>query len=407
MLLVAAALPVARLVASTDSLPAAGAGTAPSWRAVQVAGEGAVPGFLDGVTCTSPASCIAVGNEVMANGSTRALVETTTATGWKKATLALPGPAQAAALFKVACPVAGNCVAVGYWSSSATGGPLVETLSAGKWSVVAAPPVPAGAVGAFLVDVACPAAGNCVAVGDTYANSAESGDRPWAASLVNGKWVTAPAPLFANLPGFLSGISCPVAGECVAVGVEFMATGTKTLVASLRGGQWSLWPSPGSGPAYAEGLTSVACQAPMSCVAAGELGGPAPTILTTRAGQWAAVSGLPPDPAGKSAGLWGLWCKAARCVGVGALSSVSDAAVNNTDAGAIVDPQGALIEQGASGHWSPATLPSGLPADSGLEDVTCTAQSCVAVGMTGQAVASGTSTAHTLLLETALTGGAN
>lgn len=399
-----AVLAIGAVVTAGWCAVAATAGTAvaaPAWRIAQIAGKGAVPGFLAGVTCESPTSCIAVGNEAVSPTFAPALVETMAGNRWREATLPLPTGAQRAYLLKIACPAPGDCVAVGYWTRPKGGGQLIETLSRGRWSLVQPPARPAGTLGAYLVDVTCPAPGDCLAVGDIYGGYAEGGDRPWAVRLENGRWLSAMPALSSSIPGFLSGVSCPTATDCVAVGVELTAHGTKTLVLSLSGGKWSQVPSPGTGAPFAEGLTSVACRIPQPCMAVGEMGEAAPTVLVRRAGHWVVVPG-PAATVAKPSGLWGVRCTEVECLAVGAVSSVSVAEVNVTQAGAIVDPQGALIDRESAGHWAPEALPGPLPLHTGLEDVACTTGGCVAVGMTGQALSTGASNPHTLVLETAV-----
>jgi hypothetical protein len=388
----------ASIVTTPWGASVAGASAPRSWTVTQVAGHGAVPGFLDGITCTSSTTCVAVGNEVVSPNSTSALVETMTGSTWTKATLRLPASAQQAYLFRVACYRAGACVAVGYSYSTSSGGrPLMETLSRGSWSVTPTPALPSGAESGFLFDVACPAAGSCLAVGDSYTSNGIG--HPWVVSLADGKWQAVSSSLLTSLRGGLNGLSCINAANCVAVGDESTSRGIKTLVVTLRGGKWSLWHSGGSGSTYANGFTSVSCRSTMACVAVGELGGPSPAISSTTAGRWTAVSGLAPSARGNAAGLWGLWCSTSTCLAVGAASSVSRSYVYNTNAGAIPDPQGVLIEGGSGGHWAPLATPSRLPKESALDDITCTPRMCLAVGMTGESPITGTPSARTLILE--------
>jgi hypothetical protein len=388
----------ASIVTTPWGASVAGASAPRSWTVTQVAGHGAVPGFLDGITCTSSTTCVAVGNEVLSPNSTSALVETMTGSTWTKATLRLPASAQQAYLFRVACHSVGACVAVGYWYSTSSGGrPLIETLSRGSWSATPTPALPSGAGSGFLFDIACPIVPSCLAVGDSYTSTGIG--HPWVVSLADDKWQAVSSPLLTSLRGGLNGVSCINAGNCVAVGDESTSRGIRTLVVTLRGGKWSLWPSGGSGSAYANGLSSVSCRSAVACVAVGELGGPSPAIFSTTSGRWGAVSGLAPNARGSAASLWGLWCSTNACLAVGAASSVSRSYVYNTAAGAVPDPQGVLIEGGSGGRWAPLATPSGLPKESALDDITCTPRMCLAVGMTGESPLTGTPTARTLILE--------
>ena len=189
----------------------------------------------------------------MAAAASRSAADTT-GPAWAGSTAPVAGlnpapvasPGDGVVLGSVSCPAAGSCVAVGHYTSQAQGEevPLAESLSGGTWTATAASatglnPPPLAAAGVWLTKVSCPAVGSCVAIGG-YDNS--SGYRQAAVeTLANGSWTatTAPAPA-ADVSMTLLGLSCPAAGSCVAVGYyEDQSTALHPLIDTLSGGTWT------------------------------------------------------------------------------------------------------------------------------------------------------------------------
>lgn len=367
-----------------------------TWTVTQALGHGAVRGFLDDVACPAPGRCVAVGSEVSASGNGRALVETWRGSTWRPAALALPSGRSAAFLFSVACPSSTSCVAVGYAYASHHGFPLIETLSAGNWSVTPAPTLPNGASDGFLNGVACTGPSSCVAVGDVQSSI---GSYPWAVSLVGRKWRGYSSVGVGSTTGELNAVSCPGTSVCVAVGSETTPTDVEPLVLHLQAGDWAVeHTAPVTGPdPNAPGLNSVACRATGACVAVGEFGKPAPVILAQERTTWATYPAPAPGVPENGTGLWGIACPGGGgCFAVGAVApSVSPDIYD----GALPNPHSVLIERQSSAGWAFQAPPDGLPPQSGLRGIACAGGSCAAVGMTGEANASSpTFSAHTLAL---------
>jgi serine/threonine protein kinase len=179
----------------------------------------------------------------------------------------------------VACPAVGDCIAVGtdepaFGNSSA----LAETLSGGQWTASAnVSSVP----GTTLAAVSCPAAGSCLAVGTGYPQLGFQD--PVAARLSGGRWTAAAvrlpsdvAPGGENAGGSLYAIDCAAPGTCVATGTyDAKAGGSPGLIETLSGGTWTPIRAPLpvdtalTGDKEYANLLSVACPAVGSCVAAG------------------------------------------------------------------------------------------------------------------------------------------
>ena len=207
-------------------------------------------------------------------------------------------------------------------------------------------------------------------------------------------WTAATLPVasnFVNLEGNGSfensnSISCPDAGNCVAVGGYSDGTNHFALIASETGGVWSSvtapLPSDAEVGAPYEYLDKVSCSSVGNCVAVGYYNlasNPAnfhPLILVETNGSWSAVSSYT-LPAGATSGpqyeLYSVVCPADNnCTAVGYYNTST-----STRTG--------LLMNEVNGVWSavstptPATFDASL--DSEFQDVSCTGPgSCSAVG---------------------------
>ena len=331
---------------------------------------------------------------------------------WTAAEAPLPSDAaqtasQSAGLNDVACPSVRSCIAVGYYATGDNGSThgLIETLSHGIWTAAAAA-TPAAVTLAQLAfielgGVACPAEGECVAVG-AYQDS-QNAERPMIETLSGGIWTPATIVLPANADqsksAVLSQVACPAPGRCVATGwYTAQNGGTQGLIDTLSNGSWTASTAPLPADAAAgnsasnsssrlpTALFAVRCPAVGTCVATGEYtaqnGGTQGLIDTLSNGTWtAARAPLPADAtvANPNAYLWGVACPApGTCVDTGHYTSRNGGS------------QG-LIDTLSGDKWIPATAP--LPADAaanqkwsesqptGVEVAACTAAStCVAAG---------------------------
>jgi hypothetical protein len=192
------------------------------------------PVILLSVACPAATRCVAVG----AYGESGAVVLSEDESRWRLTVPALPGapaPRSFPALTSVACASAGNCTAVGAYRVPQDT-PLVMQEQGGTWGVATEPQLPANAArtrdpdypdaGGALSLVACPSASRCTAAG-TYTNQ--------DALYSQYGWILDGSPAMAELPGDanvygqpersgtspffgFTGLACPGAGECTAVG---------------------------------------------------------------------------------------------------------------------------------------------------------------------------------------------
>jgi len=193
--------------------------------------------------CFSLTSCLEAGIVANASGKESELLAT-----WNGASLTtqpVPTPSGATVFpADLSCSSSTNCAVVGFgFNTSNTSNPtafgFAQVWNGTTWKVVKWTG-PKGATLALLLGVSCVAANNCVAVGAS--STAKTGA---AVSLIwNGThWATVGVPgVGRGIMTEFSGVSCPSAGNCVAIG-EYgppTATNGKPLAGYLHGASWRL-----------------------------------------------------------------------------------------------------------------------------------------------------------------------
>jgi len=243
------------------------------------------------VSCTSAGNCVAVGDYATASASQSPFVAQESGGSWQAAqSLTLPADAIGGAALGVACSAPGSCALAGSYQDYAGDYlPIVAQESGGSWGqasaigLPASPSPTASTQSSFLQGISCTSPGNCVADGSYFADPGDYGV-PIVAGETNGSWGTAqaisqPAGAASTLGSFnaLTGLACPAAGECIAVGYYDDSSGAgQPLVALESGGSWgaasagtlpagSAEPPSGSG-ALAAG---VACTSAVNCTYVG------------------------------------------------------------------------------------------------------------------------------------------
>jgi hypothetical protein len=312
-------------------------GSGTSWTAIKAplpANAAASPeARIEAIACPSKSSCFAVGEYTDTSDDTRGLLLTGSGTSWTPAQMPLPAnagsPDGVAELFSLSCPSKSSCVAVGTYtdSSSDTQGLLVS-LSGKKWTPTEAN-VPVNGFGPQLTAVTCPSVTSCVAVGEynTPYNYAE----PLILTGSGTSWTATEAPVPSDFVGIwgagLSGVTCPSASSCTAVGMY--PTGSTSSAGLLETGSGTSWtdteaPLP-AGPAinYYAYLRSVACTSGSVCAATGTytcnsgcLGDP--MLVTGTGTTWTATEvPLPANAYGELAGVTAVACSTTTCLTVG------------------------------------------------------------------------------------------
>ena len=282
-----------------------------SW-AAQTIPSPASGGGLQEVACTAAANCVAVGN-----GSGVTLAEGWNGTSWAiQPTTNPPGPANRG-LSGVSCATAAACTAVGsYTSTSGTQLTLAEHWNGTSWAAQSTPNQ-TGAIADSLSGVSCATTTACIAAG---AYSTGGGNPPLDFASAEGwdgtSWATEPTPsLGVGYDTVLSGVSCTTATACIAVGYDYYNQGPQDAVLAE---QWngSGWANAGAAippTAYSSSLSGVSCPSAEDCIAVGGSGVDVPPL----AEQWNGTAWTILTTAGVG-DLSGVSCPAANaCIAVG------------------------------------------------------------------------------------------
>ncbi len=178
-----------------------------------------------------------------------------------------------------------------------------------------------GAGNNVLTGVSCPEASACVAVG-SYQSGATS--RALAEELFGGSWVLTTVPNAGSGANVLAGVSCAAVGACVAVGYYDNAGVDRALAENLSASVWSVMASQDQGAGLNE-LNAVSCTSTSSCVAVGTyrtVAGVNQDLIETLATATWSVRHPSPDANGANNVLSGVACTSTTsCMTVGHYNS--------------------------------------------------------------------------------------
>jgi hypothetical protein len=234
---------------------------------------------LDGVSCASATSCIAVG----------ARAEVWTGTRW---TL-IP---RTGAMSSVSCVASGVCEAVGMSQNGQR--PVAAGWDGRTWQGEPVPEPSPSPQTLTLAGVSCTSGRFCMAVGDyTRGASARPSpafrDRTLAEAWNGSRWriLSTQNP---SRQSELQGVSCTSSRACTAVGSS--AAGQWTLAERWNGRRWAIQPTPNVSRIGYTALTAVSCASRTECMAVGTYDGGAPGIAEQWNGTRWAIQRLPTPP---------------------------------------------------------------------------------------------------------------
>jgi hypothetical protein len=239
------------------------------------------------------------------------------------------------------------------------------------WSIAPTPNPTALSVAEFS-GVSCPTATNCTAVGD-----ADSADLTSSQTFVehwNGTtWTVVPTDL--TVHGQLHAVSCPTATNCTAVGVRGNSalTTAKTLIEHWNGTTWTIVPSPNPTALPLATLTGVSCPTSVNCTAVGFAGNTGLTTVKALIEHWNGTTwtiAASVNPAALPLVLLqGVSCPSATsCTVVGVAENPSSGTVRG------------LVERWNGKTWTLVASPNPT-GQAALNAVSCpTATNCTAVG---------------------------
>jgi sugar lactone lactonase YvrE len=239
------------------------------WQSQSPAPPGAKATELRGVSCTSSSACTAVGSYTNTSGAVVTLAERFKEGVWTFESTPNPNGAKESRLTGVSCTSASTCSAVGFYKTG-SGSPFLsfaENWNVSKWEVQTTVN-PLGATKVQLLGVSCSATGACTAVG-TYTNSA-SETLSLAERLSGTEWKIQGTPPSGGKGAELSGVSCPSASACTAVGRYTNSSGNAvSLAEGWNGSNWTLQPMAGPAGALNTRAAGVSCTASSVCAAVG------------------------------------------------------------------------------------------------------------------------------------------
>ncbi len=274
-------------------------------------------------------------------------------------------------LLATSCADPSDCVSVGDAASTGGVAPLAEVLSGGSWTV--SPTASLGGAIGILYGVSCSSPTQCMAVGDELLSGSGPADQPLIERWNGTTWSVVASPSPGPGDSLLSGISCPAAKDCVAVGRVYVDGTSQALVERWNGTAWVVVASadPSLGDTM---LFGVSCPTTTACTAVGsnDAMGPNQTLIETFAGASWAIQ--PSADQGTGANV----LQAVSCVSAAACTAVGDF-VNNV--GKANQAENTLVERWNGTSWTIAAGTNPRAAGDGLDGVSCPDPNhCVAAG---------------------------
>jgi hypothetical protein len=219
---------------------------------------------LDGVSCASPTSCVAVGSSDV-NPTATPLAEKWNGTSWTLTTL--PDDALASSgLNGVSCPSATFCLAVGVGHTGASEGTFADKWNGTTWTLV---PYQSAGKTVILNGVTCTSTTFCMAVGSSSdnVNPGQTLTAKW-----NGKgWKAISSPdTSAAQNNQLNAVSCTSSSFCAAVGLyDNGGHYPQTLAQKWNGASWTITKSPNTSSVQDNELSAVSCTSASLCMSGG------------------------------------------------------------------------------------------------------------------------------------------
>jgi hypothetical protein len=133
-----------------------------AWKVVPSPNEGDNANYLDSVSCSSATQCVAVGYDINDFNSDQALILVWNGASWSTMTDPVTNLGETE-LTGVSCTSTAACMAVGNALSDGSYQTLVESWNGNEWTVDSSPNV--GSSGSYLNSVSCLSGDHCTAVG--------------------------------------------------------------------------------------------------------------------------------------------------------------------------------------------------------------------------------------------------
>jgi hypothetical protein len=269
------------------------------------------------VSCTSSTACIAVGHQII-NINYQTLIGTWDGTTWTIAAGPNTSVSQNNSLSGVSCTSSSACTAVGEYVNASHYQTLVENWNGISWTIVASPNT-STTQDNFLPHVSCTSSSACTAAGE-YVNA--SGHYQTLVENWDGTaWTIVASPNTSTTQdNKLNDVSCISSSSCTAVGTYFEAPNYKTLVENWDGTAWTIAASPNASNSW-NMFHAVSCASSWACTAVGEYynaGGYIQTLIETRDGGNWTIEESPNSSTKQGNDLYGVTCNSSSaCTAVG------------------------------------------------------------------------------------------
>jgi hypothetical protein len=220
---------------------------------------------LEDVACVDRSHCFAVG-EARVGGRYRTLFERWTGSRWALQSAPTPRQTFDVRVTSISCSSATACLAVGFYAlddATRRVAALVERWDGTRWRMLRAPTF--GVPGSrFFTGVSCPSAQFCVAIGENFANTRSLRPAYAIAAAWNG---TTWHEVHRDSEGFMEGVSCPSARSCVAIFRPGKGNRLHRLL--LANGRWTAHVDNLIGVQETITFADLACVTASSCTAVG------------------------------------------------------------------------------------------------------------------------------------------
>ena len=217
---------------------------------------------LSAVSCPAAGWCVAVG---ASHDSQAPLAELYSGGAWTTMPIAAPSGTSFISLDGISCSSETSCLAVGSGMIDRRYAAVAERYANGEWTNV---PLQAHGPQPTLTAVSCVGSGYCLAVGDATPQGTPQGPIAVAFSRAS---ATELSPGGGSRAG-LYGVSCPQAARCVTTGATSRGNVDYAYSEALNGTRWQTLPA--ADPGVPDALTGgVWCRSAGSCVAAGYYAG--------------------------------------------------------------------------------------------------------------------------------------
>jgi len=340
---------------------------------------------LDGASCAAH-SCIVVGEEDLGEQVALSFAERWAGGVLKQEPMPQPSRTtkRTGSLSGVSCWSVRGCLAVGYFFPSCCQmKAFAEEWTGSRWKLQRdiGPHV---SPGYQLSGVSCPAARYCIAVGDGSNDNGPGNTVGLVEQWDGRRWIRDPSPNPKTTRGSgqavsLTNVACADPGDCVAIGSYSNGAGwSRPLAEIYADGKWLIRSPTDPKRSATSQLDSIACPTSTECVAVG--------------GSFAGFvpgAGMPAKKAEPLAELWNGrdWTVQRLPSPAGSVSSLNSVSCGSptscTALGEISGTPVALLIEHWNGHrWKRQAIPSPLQlTDPGFVDISCaTSRTCTAVG---------------------------